>query len=328
MPGRRTANKWCLRVAISTATSYSYPIFVNAWRASRSHERFRFRLQTHLTAPSKFHSRLAVGILLSLAFDLFFLNGVPIDPLRFGYDIKSVVDNERSTAKSKKRRVTVWICSFDDVQQVAFGLITVKILSILPIVDSDGLTDQGRCISGQLLDSPNRSLFFVRRDVCEKLERGAQGLRLLTGLLVLGVEYGLYFTAMRSQGHDFRFEFLNSLSVRRMLCAQCCVFILQRLIRFLLYPFLEVSSERRTDEVGRLSFWLPYGFSISHVSPPLHRKAALIPSEFWTPAEAAVSSGIAQDPSRTQHSNKGSFIGKHPSVYRRFANVCLRQNEG
>jgi hypothetical protein len=86
----------------------------------------------------------------------------------------------------------------------------------------------------------------VRGDVCEKLERGAQGFTLLTGLLVLGVEYGRYFTGMRSQCSDFRFEFLNSLSVRRMVCAQCCVFILQRLIRFLLYPFLEVSSELRT----------------------------------------------------------------------------------
>jgi hypothetical protein len=73
-------------------------------------------------APGRFHSRLALGNLLSLAFDLFFLNGVPIDPLRVRYDIEAVLGSERSTAKSKKRRVRVWICCFDDVQQVAFGL--------------------------------------------------------------------------------------------------------------------------------------------------------------------------------------------------------------
>jgi hypothetical protein len=162
--GARWKNQTTIR-----SIEYSTPILchfvtqvIAEWTLARVHHRetmflevvktIRFRLQTDLTAPSKFHSRLAVGIFLSRAFDLFSLNRVQIKPLRFRCDIELVVDGERSTAKSKKRGVTVWIRDFDDVQQVAFGLITVKILSILPIVDSDGFTDKGRCISGQLLD--------------------------------------------------------------------------------------------------------------------------------------------------------------------------------
>jgi hypothetical protein len=36
---------------------------------------------------------------LALALDEFFLNGVPIDPLRFRCDIEAVVDSERNVRR-------------------------------------------------------------------------------------------------------------------------------------------------------------------------------------------------------------------------------------
>jgi hypothetical protein len=63
-----------------------------------------------------------------------------------------VVDGEGSPAESKKRRVSVWVCSLDDVHQVAFGLISLKTLSILTTVDSDSVTDYDGCALIQLLD--------------------------------------------------------------------------------------------------------------------------------------------------------------------------------
>ncbi len=50
----------------------------------------------------------------------------------------------------------------------------------------------------------------------------SQRLTLLTGLLVLGVWYGLYSHSdgVTPQRRDLRFEFLNALRVRRVLCAE------------------------------------------------------------------------------------------------------------
>lgn len=76
-------------------------------RFHRSHEGFdQFRSQTHLTAPSKIHCRLSIGIFLSFAIDEFFLKGVKarsVCAFRFLWcEIEALIDCQGSPTEAKK----------------------------------------------------------------------------------------------------------------------------------------------------------------------------------------------------------------------------------